>query len=258
MKLSVGMAVYNDFNGVYMTVQALRAYHSHVPMEIIVVDNYGDERLAKWCHDWLKDQVVYKRFTEVTGTTVPRDKVFEYATGEYVICIDSHVMLLPGALDRLWDGPHLIHGPMVWDTLGLCVTHMEDKWRDNMWGVWGETIPYDKLPTEPFEIPMHGLGLFGCRREDWLGFNKDFRGFGGEEGYIHEKFRQAGRKILCLPWLKWVHRFSELTGVSYRLDLRDRIRNYILGFKELGLSIKPIRENFSPQIVDAIQGQVGV
>jgi len=252
MRLTVGMAVYNDFLGVYSTVQALRVYHGYIDMEILVVDNYGDDKLEKWCNTWIPGNVTYKRYTDIQGTTVPRDKVFEYAQGEYVICIDSHVLLYPGALDRLWDGPHLIHGPMVWDDLKGCVTHMENQWRDNMWGVWGETIRLKNLPSEPFEIPMHGLGLFGCRKADWLGFNDKFTGFGGEEGYIHEKFRQAGRKVMCLPWLLWNHRFSGLTGVNYRLDNRDRIKNYIIGHKELGLPIQPIRKHFGAQIVDNI------
>ena len=36
-----------------------------------------------------------------------------------------------------------------------------------------------------------------------------FREFGGEEWYIHEKYRQAGAKCLCLPFLRWQHRFAD-------------------------------------------------
>ena len=50
----------------------------------------------------------------------------------------------------------------------------------------------------PFEITMQGLGLFACRRDAWPGFNPAFRGFGGEEGYIHEKIRQRGGETLVL------------------------------------------------------------
>ena len=57
---------------------------------------------------------------------------------------------------------------------------------------WGDD-PRGADPTAPgFDIPMHGLGLFACRRAAWPGFHPKFRGFGGEEGYIHEKFRQCG------------------------------------------------------------------
>ena len=40
-KLTIGMATFDDFDGVYFSVQALRMYHSEVidDIEIIVIDN---------------------------------------------------------------------------------------------------------------------------------------------------------------------------------------------------------------------------
>ncbi len=98
--------------------------------------------------------------------------------------------------------------------------------------------------TEPFEIPGQGLGLFTCRRDAWLGFNPHFRGFGGEELYIHEKFRQAGHKALCLPFLRWSHRFGRPGGVRYPLTKYNKVRNYVLGHQELGLDLAPVHEHF--------------
>ena len=97
---------------------------------------------------------------------------------------------------------------------------------------------------EPFEIPGQGLGLFTCRKDAWLGFNPHFRGFGGEELYIHTKYRQAGHKAICLPWLKWWHRFGRPDGVKYPLDLYSKVRNYVLGHQELGLDLAPIHDHF--------------
>ena len=37
------------------------------------------------------------------------------------------------------------------------------------------------------EIPLHDLALFACRRAAWPGANRQFRGLGGEEGYIDPK-----------------------------------------------------------------------
>jgi hypothetical protein len=96
----------------------------------------------------------------------------------------------------------------------------------------------------PFEIPAMGLGLFACRRESWLGFNPEFRGFGGEEGYIHEKYRQAGRTSYCLPFLRWNHQFADPRAVKYTVDTRNKLRNYLIGFNELGLDIRPVYEHF--------------
>ncbi|PNX50201.1 MAG: hypothetical protein BV458_13670 [Thermoplasmata archaeon M9B2D] len=131
---------------------------------------------------------------------------------------------------------------------------MQDKWQDNMWGVWRE--PQKTLPVEPFTIQMHGLGLFGCRKDAWLGFNDKFRGFGGEEGYIHTKFRQHGRDVVCLPWLAWCHRFGK--SGPYPLNGNDRIRNYLIGFKELGLDPKPIYDHFGIRTVNHVVESSGL
>ena len=98
--------------------------------------------------------------------------------------------------------------------------------------------------SEPFEIEMQGLGVFSCRKDAWLGFNPRFRGFGGAEFYIHEKYRQAGHKCWCLPWFRWLHRFGRPLGVPYPLTTEDKLWNYLVGWNELGLSLEPIYENF--------------
>ena len=247
MKLTIGMAVYNDFPGVYFTVQALRMYHDLADVEILIIDNYGDKRLKDWVKSWCYSVVRYVKYTKVIGTTQSRQQVFDLAKGKYVICLDSHVMLMPGSLDKLWDTDDLIHGIMLYDDLITTATHMEDKWQADMWGVWGS---YENVPDEPFEIPMHGLGMFGCKKDAWLGFNPKFKGFGGEEGYIHEKFRQAGRKVLCLPWIKWIHQFKN--SVPYPLDVADRIQNYFIGFQELGLDTEPIFKHFGQRMTEKV------
>ena len=250
MKLTIGMAVYNDFPGVYFTVQALRTYHNLDDIEILIIDNYGDKQLEDWIKAWCSSEVRYEKYTKVTGTTQSRQMVFEKAKGEYVICVDSHVLLVPGSLDKLWDSDDLIHGIMYYDDLKTPVTHMRPDWQSDMWGVWDRK---DIIPKEPFEIPMHGLGLFGCKKDAWLGFNPDFKGFGGEEGYIHEKFRQAGRKVMCLPWIGWIHKFRH--SAPYPLDISDRIRNYLIGFDELGLDKQPIYNHFGVRIVEKIESE---
>jgi hypothetical protein len=114
-----------------------------------------------------------------------------------------------------------------------------------MWGVWA-TDPRGSDPDgEPFEIPMQGLGAFSCRTDAWPGFHPGFRGFGGEEGYVHEKFRRAGQRCLCLPWLRWVHRFGRPRGTPYPLLVEDKLRNYLLGHLELGLDPAPVLAHFS-------------
>jgi hypothetical protein len=178
--------------------------------------------------------------------------VFREASGEAVLCCDSHVLFFPGVIARLKqfyrehpDCLDLLQGPLVYDDAQSISTHFEPVWRAEMWGIWA-TDPRGEDPEgEPFEIPMQGLGVFSCRKDAWLGFNPRFQGFGGEEGYIHEKFRQAGRRCLCLPWLRWMHRFGRPKGVPYPLTVDDKFRNYVIGHTELGLDVKPILEHFA-------------
>ncbi|MEO7522289.1 MAG: glycosyltransferase family A protein [Gemmatimonas sp.] len=240
--LTVGMATYNDFDGVYFTLQSLRMYHDMRDVELLVIDNYGCEHTRSLVEGWSAGR--YLRRTDVQGTAAPRDLVFREAAGRMVLCCDSHVLFPPGVLSRLQefsaanpDCDDLLQGPMLYDDLQAISTHLDPVWRDEFWGTWA-TDPRGLDPNgEPFEIPMQGLGVFACRKSAWLGFNPRFRGFGGEEGYIHEKFRQAGRRTLCLPWLRWMHRFGRPAGVPYTLTVDDKFRNYMIGHVELGLEL---------------------
>lgn len=253
-KLTVGMATFDDFDGVYFTIQSLRLNNPELlpEIEFLVIDNNP----AGPCGDALKDlekicpTYRYVPFAGQTGTAT-RDLVFSQASGEFVLCVDCHVLLAPGALARLMDflkadpdATDLYQGPMLYDGLDRVATHFEPEWRAGMYGTWGTDERGGQADAEPFEIPMQGLGLFACRRDAWPGFNPKFRGFGGEEGYIHEKFRQRGDRTLCLPFLRWLHRFPRPMGVPYRAKWEDRIRNYVLGFNELGLDLAPIEEHF--------------
>src|SRR4029077_7635857 len=105
-----------------------------------------------------------------------------------------------------------VQGPMLYDEHRSVSTHFNPhNWSGGMWGTW-ETDPPD-TGHDPFEIPMQGGGLIVMRRAAWPGFNPLFHGFGGEEGYIHEKVRQRGGKCVCVPQLKWEHRFAKPGGV---------------------------------------------
>lgn len=248
--LTIGMATYNDFDGVYFTLQALRLYQDLDDVELLVVDNYGCDTTRDFVTGWVKGRYILA--ADVAGTAAPRDLVFREARGKAVLCCDSHVLFVPKAIARLkaYYRKHpksidLLQGPLLYDDMTNVATHFAPEWRDQMWGIWS-TDPRAMDPeAKPFEIPMQGLGVFSCRRKAWPGFNPAFRGFGGEEGYIHEKFRQRGGRVLCLPWLRWVHRFSRPKGVPYPLAVEDKLRNYLIGHTELGLDVEPVLEHFA-------------
>ncbi len=254
-KLTIGMVTYDDFDGVYFTVQSIRMHHPEVAdhIEFVIVDNHPSSADGAAVADftkWLRT-TQYVPYTERTGTAV-RDVVFQRARTDYVLCMDCHVLFVPGALERLIhlfregrDEGNLLQGPLLYDDLRTLSTHFEPVWRDRMWGIWATDERGRNPDGEPFEIPMQGLGVFACRRDAWLGFSPHFRGFGGEEGYIHEKYRQHGRRTLCLPFLRWMHRFARPDGVPYPASIDDRIRNYLIGHLELGLDCQPVLDHFA-------------
>ncbi|HEY0757281.1 MAG TPA: glycosyltransferase family A protein [Ktedonobacteraceae bacterium] len=245
------MATYNDFDGIYFTLQALQLYQDLENTELLVIDNYGCEDTKNLVEEWLHGRYILAK--DVVGTAAPRDLVFREARGQAVLCCDCHILFAPDAIARLKqfyrehpDCDDLLQDPLIYDDGKLLATHFDPIWRDQMWGTWGSDQRGEGLAGEPFEIPMQGLGMFSCLKRAWLGFNPAFRGFGGEEGYIHEKFRQAGRRCLCLPWLRWMHRFSRPSGVKYSVTVEDKLRNYIIGHTELGLDLTPVLQQFFP------------
>lgn len=313
--LTIGMAVHNDFKMLWATVQSLKLEITkfNLPIEILVVDNNAEsvdgrktERFIQgWSGNVRARYMVCPR--ELFGTTQSRQMVFDKSETEWTMCIDSHILLWPGALLNLvqWlQSPHaednrdnLFSGPILMDDLISEATHFDLIWDSEMWGKWGTawwdhnsneyfsvqqgkneyiranfiklspTITPHNLGVKtlyaghekqlkklgyqtavdrgyPFEIPAMGLGLFMARTESWLGFNRHMRGFGGEEGYIHTKYRNAGRRCICLPWLKWNHKFNSPEEINYSVDRRNKTRNYVLGFNEVGLSLKPVYEHF--------------
>lgn len=263
-RLTIGMAAAGDFDGPVFTIQALRLYHRDVidQCELLVVDNTPDtrigERLKRFC---AKAGVRYVPFPEPQGTAAPRQQVFEQARSEHVLCLDSHVLLPPGVVGRLidWfeahpDSTDLVTGPIVWDDLAAAdqsdsriATHFAPAWGAGMWGRWA--LDERGLDPEgaPFEIEMMGLGLFACRKDVFPGFNPRMVGFGGEEGYLHEKIRRNGGRNLCLPWLRWWHRFNEFVpgAAPYVASVEDKAWNYCVGWGELGWDLGPVREHFA-------------
>lgn len=261
--LTVGMAVYDDYNGVYFTTQALRMYHeifSTDDAEIIVIDNNPNSKHGEATKNFVSHQknCRYIPHTARTSTAV-RNEIFRHAQGKYCISLDSHVFLTPGSINSLLmyyiqnpDCKDIVQGPLLYDDMKSMSTHFEPIWNHSMYGSWATN--YEALNAgKPFEIPMQGLGVFSCETKNWRGFNKLFKGFGGEEGYIHEKFRQFEGKAICLPQFKWMHRFGRPDGVMYPLILEDRIWNYFVGWLEITQNpehemIKGAYEHFKDKI----------
>lgn len=271
-KLTIGMATYDDYDGVYFSIQSIRMFHPEIlpEIEFVIIDNNptgGHSKSIRNLMNWINEPVQYLPFTKYQSTSI-KNKIFDLADTPYVLCMDCHVMFEPGSLKKLIDffdsgkdQNNLLQGPLVYDDLKNISTHFDlNVWRSYMWGTWATDPRGLDESLESFEIPAQGLGAFACRKNAWLRFNPHFKGFGGEEGYIHEKYRQHGKTTLCLPFLRWLHRFDRPLGVPYPNVLRDRFRNYYIGHLELGLDLKNLLSHFSefnkPEILTEIENEI--
>jgi len=260
-KLCIGMATYDDYDGVYFSVQAIRLYHPEIldQIEFVVLDNNP----TGICADALKllgDSMPNYRYIQGDNFqgTWSRFSLINRTNSPYILCMDSHVMIVPGAIKQLLDyidanpDTHdLLQGPLVNDDMHSLSSHFAPSWGAGMYGSWATDPRAYELDGPGFDIPMQGLGLFAFRKDSWPQVNPRFSGFGGEEGYVHEKVRRAGGRTLCLPFLRWLHRFNRPMGTRYALNWADRMRNYMIAHQELGIDNGPMIEHFNSHIGEA-------
>ena len=255
-KLTIGMPTYDDYDGVYFSIQSIRMFHPEVidDVEFLIIDNNPKSPHGKLLKHFSNASplIRYVAYSDQTGPANAKNRVFAEAQTPYVLCMDSHILFEAGVLKKLLnyynqnpETKNLLQGPLLYDDLKTISTHFDPKWRGQMYGTWATDERAKDKNAEPFKIEMTGCGVFSCRKDAWVGFNQKFHGFGGEEGYIQEKFRQAGHQAICLPFLRWVHRFGRPSGPTYPLTLWNKIKNYFIGHTELNLDVQPIYEHFS-------------
>lgn len=279
--LTVAMAAYKEFDSVYFTVQGLRANHGE-GLDILVVDN-APESCQRTRHVTAAAGGTYVHRPDLNGTSRPRDACFQFAKTPWVLVCDSHVLFETGAIDAAIDyaeahpeSKDILSGPIVGDDGRWVSTHWDraKEAPNGLWGTWGmdgrfheqwgrlNDPAWDGVVARrradamgPFEIDMMGLGCFMMRREAWPGFHHLMRGFGGEEGYIHEKVRKLGGAALCLPSLRWRHKFRDIVDwasnpIPYPASSEDHVRNLLIGHRELGVDgyEELIRDRFGKRI----------
>lgn len=239
-KLTIAMATYDDYDGLFFTITSLRLYHPVCmtdEVEFLVLDSNPDsphgQEVSKFC------KTIKATYAPVPGTSAwVKYRAFDLAKGDVAIVLDCHVLLHPGAVDAVLayyeasPNADMLQGPCVYDCLVGYGTHFEPKWRDHDFGCWA-TNKEAVEAGEPFSIPMVGMGCFALRREAWKGISQDFKGFGSEEWYMAEKVRSWGGDVKCHPALKWTHRWGRPSGVPYKFSLEDKIYNYAVGWNEL-------------------------
>lgn len=264
--LTVGFATRDDPLA-WMTINALRIYHADLldHIELVIVDNSPEgSPHARDLEQHVRGVagIRYVRALGEPSSCTWKNRVFQEARGEYVLQCDSHVLFEPGAIAALLgyfaahpDSQDLIMGPCLSraghvigtqqmlfaaeaaaggpDVPADAVVHSGVVCRGNQLGVWVNDARGLDAAAPAYEIMQQGTGAFACRRAAWPGFHPAFAGFGGNEPYLMESFRDRGSKVLCLPALRWVHCFLRPDGPPYPLTWHDRIRNYLVGFSDL-------------------------
>jgi len=242
MKLTIGMSTYDDYDGVYFTIQSLRMHHPILKehdIEFFVLDNNPTSKYGRAVEKYIKSiKGTYMPYTEKTSS-FSKYEILKHAKGDYYLGVDCHVLLSDGAMSHLIDyfkkNPNtnnIIQGPLIYDSLDHISTQWREEWSGCMYGKWHTDT--DKVNIkDPYEIPMIGMGLFACKKSNFPKINENFKGFGGEEWYIHQRFRMNGGKCISIPQLKWLHRFGRPSGTPYINSLNDRVWNYYLGWAEI-------------------------
>lgn len=217
--------------------------------------------------------VTYIRESGTESSCLWKQRGIERARGEIVIWCDGHVLFPVESLRSVVeyfqanpDSNDLVMGP-CYSRSDVCIGARQLLYetetdhggnpfkipsdahvyngvvcRGNQLGVWCRDPRADDPNGPAFEIMAQGTGAFAFRKKAWPGWNPNFIGFGGNETYIFEKFRARGDRVLCLPGFRWIHQFGKPDGNPYNLSAGSegnppsyaKIRNYLLGFKELG------------------------
>jgi len=240
-KLTIGWACHDDIEGAFWTASCLRMYHTGnsrtcPEIQLLMVDDLPKktESLENLC---ALSGAKYVHAPKDKGPAHAKNSVFENADGEYVLLLDSHVILQAGAIDYIMNGINgdfigrdMWCGPLLNENKDVIATHMDPKWRGDFFGIWNTKNP---LPPVS-EIPMHGTAMFLMKKEHWPGFSPNFSGFAGEEGYVHELVRKNGGTVRLHTALGWIHRFLRSKPITYRLDIIDKIYNYMIAYFETG------------------------
>jgi hypothetical protein len=126
-RLTIGMATYDDYDGAYFTIQSIRINNPELEgaLEFVVIDNNPGGPCSEALRHLGKSIEGYRYIPrdEWSGTAI-RNAIFEEASSPIVLCIDSHVLIVPGALSKLIsyfeanpDSRDLVQGPLVYDDL---------------------------------------------------------------------------------------------------------------------------------------------
>ena len=252
--LTIGMATYDDPQGVWWTLSSLRLHHLgpvEQRVELLVIDDHPRENkdLVNACANAGARLV---RHSKNLGPAHAKNSIWEHATGTHVLMLDCHVLLGRDSVKYIIDsiqqdkiGKDMWVGPLVNERGAIIATELLPQLRGDFFGTWH--VAADR-PNEVREIIAHGSAYALMQRSCWPGFSQHFRGFAGEEIYIHDQVRRRGGRVLYHPQLSWSHRFCRFAPVPYTLTLNDKARNYLIAAHESGWNIDQFRRYFTRRL----------
>lgn len=211
--LSIVIPVRGKANELWFTLQGLLHAGFQDQVEILVVDNDPSQEVREVCEYFSRPMLRYIEAGEIKGVNYPRSVGADNARGQWLMMLDSHVLMEPGSyttiLNRIkkdcYPPRSLVHcgvsfgAPAVWGSYRLTL-------ETNFWGTWHYLVRPEA--KQPYPIAATGNWAFITRLEDWRfcgGFNEAFRGYGGDEIYLQLKFWRAGGQVLLDPLLKGSH-----------------------------------------------------
>jgi len=179
-RLCIGIVTADDFDGAWLTLQALRLYHPESVGALVftILDLNPDGPIASDLRH-LSDSVPFVRYTPLRDAhdTAVRDALFHEAETEIVCVLSTPTLLPPGALAALlaWFDTH----PAACDPESLDGPDRRAllRWTPSPAspGVSGNAGMCGRWEPEPQRAsPVAegaGAGVFACRREDWSGFS---------------------------------------------------------------------------------------
>ena len=211
--LSVVIPVRGHANELWFTLQGLLHAGFSERTEILVVDNDPSPDVRDVCSYFSRPFLRYIEAGEIKGVNYPRTIGADAATGEWLMMLDSHVLMAPSSYARIterinnnqYPARSLIHcgvsfgSPVIWGSYRLTL-------ETNFWGDWH--YPVRDNAQLPYPIAATGNWAFLTRLQDWKdygGFNPAFRGYGGDEIYLQLKYWRSGGQVLLDPLLRGSH-----------------------------------------------------
>ena len=102
----MGMATFDDFDGVWFTVQAIAMYHPEVAADLwfVILDNHRRERRPPISRAWTR-RVPGLRYVPFRGYSLDCGPGPDLPGGgrRRGVCLDSHVLVKPGGLAAVLD-----------------------------------------------------------------------------------------------------------------------------------------------------------